>query len=167
MFTSRRRGRATLPRRVSGRSSRSRAAQRTRSRPSRQTRPSRLAALIVRGAPFWRIGRNDQECAVGWRAMRRATLSLLALLLATATSAQDCPAHHLDDVLSRIDAARLKATVDKLAAFGTRHTLSDTTSPARGIGAARKWIFDEMARIAAASNDRMTVAYQSSMQKSV
>ena len=60
----------------------------------------------------------------------------------------------------------MKQTVEKLVSFGTRHTLSDTTSPTRGIGAARKWIFDEMTRIAAASNGHMTVAYQSSMQKS-
>src|SRR5258708_23075460 len=86
--------------------------------------------------------------------MRRATLSLLALLLATAALGQDCPAQHLDDVLSPIDAVRLKATVDKLAAFGTRHTLSDTTSSTRGIGAARRWIFDEMSHLAADSGGR-------------
>lgn len=28
----------------------------------------------------------------------------------------------------------------KLVSFGTRHTMSDTTSPTRGIGAARRWI---------------------------
>src|SRR5258708_35798385 len=92
--------------------------------------------------------------------MRRATLSLLALLLATAALGQDCPAQHLDDVLSPIDATRLKATVDKLASFGTRHTLSDTTSATRGIGAARKWIFDEMSKWAAESGGRMPVSDQ-------
>ena len=33
-----------------------------------------------------------------------------------------------------------------LAAFGTRNTLSSTTSQTRGIGAARQWIFDELRR---------------------
>ena len=33
-----------------------------------------------------------------------------------------------------------------LVAFGTRNTLSDTTSTTRGIGAARQWIFDELAK---------------------
>jgi hypothetical protein len=98
--------------------------------------------------------------------MRRAIVTFLALFLATAATAQDCPAKHLDEILAQIDAARLKATVDKLAAFGTRHTLSDTTSPARGIGAARKWIFDDLSRLAADSGGRMTVEYQSSMQQS-
>ncbi len=33
----------------------------------------------------------------------------------------------------------LHATITALVGFGTRHTLSDTTSPTRGIGAARRW----------------------------
>lgn len=35
------------------------------------------------------------------------------------------------------------AIVQKLADFGTRHTLSDTTSQTRGIGAARNWVLDQ------------------------
>ena len=36
---------------------------------------------------------------------------------------------------------RLKANVEKLVSFGTRHTLSSATDPKRGIGAARKgWL---------------------------
>lgn len=35
--------------------------------------------------------------------------------------------------------ARLKATVEKLVSFGTRHTLSSQTDPNRGIGAALNW----------------------------
>ena len=88
-------------------------------------------------------------------------LALLTLLVATTASAQS----PLPDLLRQIDGARMKATVDKLVSFGTRHTLSDTTSATRGIGAARKWIFEEMSRYAAASGGRMTVAYQSSMQQ--
>ncbi len=47
-------------------------------------------------------------------------------LLASATAAQPDP-------------AELKATITKLVGFGTRHTLSTTTDPKRGIGAARRW----------------------------
>jgi len=43
--------------------------------------------------------------------------------------------------------ARIEADIRKLVSFGTRHTLSDTTSPTRGIGAARRWIRDEFERI--------------------
>src|SRR3546814_5992904 len=34
---------------------------------------------------------------------------------------------------------RLKADVEALVGFGTRHTLSSQTDPNRGIGAARRW----------------------------
>jgi Zn-dependent M28 family amino/carboxypeptidase len=54
-------------------------------------------------------------------------------------------------MLAEISPDRLKATVDRLAAFGTRHTLSRTDSETRGIGAARRWIAAELQRIAAAS----------------
>jgi hypothetical protein len=37
------------------------------------------------------------------------------------------------------DPAQLRATVQALVAFGTRHTLSDAKSSKRGIGAARRW----------------------------
>ncbi|WP_428333929.1 M28 family peptidase [Novosphingobium sp.] len=38
-----------------------------------------------------------------------------------------------------VSQARLKAKVERLTAFGTRHTLSSQTDPKRGIGAARTW----------------------------
>eukprot|EP01037_Dinobryon_pediforme_P010345 gene10345-10411_t len=53
-------------------------------------------------------------------------------LIAVPALAAPAPA---DDVSE----ARLKARVDRLVAFGTRHTLSSQTDPQRGIGAARAW----------------------------
>ncbi len=41
-----------------------------------------------------------------------------------------------------IRAEEQKAVLTRLVAFGTRHTLSDTTSPTRGIGAARRFVKD-------------------------
>lgn len=46
--------------------------------------------------------------------------------------------------MAEISAARVKANVEKLASFGTRHTLSDTDSETRGIGAARRWLKSEL-----------------------
>jgi Zn-dependent M28 family amino/carboxypeptidase len=43
----------------------------------------------------------------------------------------------LRDIATAPDAAQLKATIEALVGFGTRHTLSDTASSKRGIGAAR------------------------------
>lgn len=48
------------------------------------------------------------------------------------------------ELLGSISAERLGNTVARLAAFETRHTLSDTLSSTRGIGAARRWIFEEL-----------------------
>jgi hypothetical protein len=70
--------------------------------------------------------------------MRLSSLTLAALLLPATASAQDAP-----------DPARLKASVDKLVSFGTRHTLSDPDHPTRGIGAARRWFAEEMKKIGA------------------
>ena len=44
--------------------------------------------------------------------------------------------------------AELRATIARLAGFGTRHTLSDTGSETRGIGAARRWTAARFATIA-------------------
>jgi len=46
----------------------------------------------------------------------------------------------LDDLAARVQATELHATIEKLVGFGTRHTLSDTKSKTRGIGAARRWV---------------------------
>ena len=41
----------------------------------------------------------------------------------------------------------MKATVEKLVSFGTRHTLSSQTDPKRGIGAAVRWAEAEMKKL--------------------
>ncbi len=45
-----------------------------------------------------------------------------------------------DRVMDAVAPANLRMYVDTLAGFGTRHTLSDTESDTRGIGAARRWV---------------------------
>ncbi|HJV72475.1 M20/M25/M40 family metallo-hydrolase [Ideonella sp.] len=46
----------------------------------------------------------------------------------------------LDEVAAAVNPAELKGTIVSLVGFGTRHTLSDTRSETRGIGAARRWV---------------------------
>ncbi|MEZ0112767.1 hypothetical protein ABH920_006791 [Catenulispora sp. EB89] len=74
------------------------------------------------------------------------------------------PSRELRELLAQVDPARLKATVLKLTTFGTRHTLSSQTDPARGIGAATDWVAAQLEAIAATSGGRMTVARQSFVQ---
>jgi len=56
----------------------------------------------------------------------------------------------LKTVAADVDAEALEATIRSLVGFGTRHTLSDTKSDTRGIGAARRWT---AARFATISKD--------------
>lgn len=64
-------------------------------------------------------------------------------------------------IVSEISEDNIRQSVEKLASFGTRHTLSDTTSETRGIGAARRWIKAEFDRYAADSGGRLVVETQS------
>jgi hypothetical protein len=75
------------------------------------------------------------------------------------------PSRELRRLLAEVDRDRIEATVRRLVAFGTRHTLSTQDDPERGIGAARDWIYAEMKRYAAASGGRMTVQLQSYIQE--
>ncbi|MFH6989750.1 M28 family metallopeptidase [Flavobacterium collinsii] len=59
-------------------------------------------------------------------------------------------------MISEIKAENLEATIHKLVSFGTRHTLSDTKSKTRGIGAAQQWVKAEFDRFALESGGRLT-----------
>ncbi len=51
------------------------------------------------------------------------------------------------DIIESVSSSRLETDIRKLAGFGTRHTMSDTVSSSRGIGAARRWIKSEFEKI--------------------
>ena len=74
----------------------------------------------------------------------RASLSLafLALLAVPAVAIEIDPVEQplLHEIAGRVSADELHATIAQLVGFGTRHTLSDTKSARRGIGAARRWV---------------------------
>jgi Zn-dependent M28 family amino/carboxypeptidase len=59
-------------------------------------------------------------------------------------------------MVAEVKAENLETIVRKLVTFGTRHTLSDTKSETRGIGAAQKWVKSEFDRYALESNGRLT-----------
>jgi hypothetical protein len=63
-------------------------------------------------------------------------LSCLALIGAAPPPSPDAK---LRSIVAPVSATRMKATVEKLVSFGTRHTLSSQTDPKRGIGAALDW----------------------------
>jgi hypothetical protein len=67
----------------------------------------------------------------------------------------------LHDIQRQISAARIEQDIRKLVSFGTRHTLSETESDVRGIGAARRWIKSEFDSISAACGGCLKVYFQS------
>ncbi|HET6655922.1 MAG TPA: M28 family metallopeptidase [Gammaproteobacteria bacterium] len=46
----------------------------------------------------------------------------------------------LHEIVTAVEPDNLRASLNTLVGFGTRHTLSDTQSDTRGIGAARRWV---------------------------
>lgn len=71
----------------------------------------------------------------------------------------------LYDIAAAPRADRIERDIRKLVSFGTRHTMSDTVSETRGIGAARRWIKAEFDRISAACGGCLEVTYQRSLVK--
>ncbi|HEY0007038.1 MAG TPA: M28 family metallopeptidase [Pyrinomonadaceae bacterium] len=67
-------------------------------------------------------------------------------------------------IVSEIDARNIERTIRQLVSFGTRNTLSAQDNPARGIGAARDWLYGEFSRIAQQAGGRMTVEKQTFLQ---
>ena len=61
-------------------------------------------------------------------------------------------------IVAEISAQRIGKRIEKLAGFHTRHTLSETESDTRGIGAARRWIESELRSCSKASGGRLQVA---------
>ncbi len=61
------------------------------------------------------------------------------------------------DMVAATSAERIEHDIRKLAGFGTRHTLSDTKSDTRGIGAARRWIEEEFKTISKGCKHKLEV----------
>ncbi|MCA0153445.1 M28 family peptidase [Winogradskyella vincentii] len=88
----------------------------------------------------------------------KTTIIAIALLFSITIEAQTDP--KIYDIVDAVSEDRLRNDVKKLADFGTRHTLSDTLSETRGIGAARRWIKSEFDKISSNCNDCLEVFYQ-------
>ena len=98
------------------------------------------------------------------------TLSLICALSMTASS---CAAQEvkltappsevmaLYDIATAPSAERIQKDIQTLVDFGTRHTLSETKSDMRGIGAARRWIFAEFEKISKDCGGCLEVIYVS------
>ncbi len=92
--------------------------------------------------------------------MKKILFALLSLVTLTLSAQTD---GRLYDISESISAERIKSDIKTLTEFGTRHTLSDTVSKKRGIGAARRWIKAEFEQISKDCGDCLEVFYQKNL----
>ena len=95
--------------------------------------------------PFLHIGALTAACFV-----------LLVKAAAASEPATEQPL--LRELVTAVSPSELNATISTLVSFGTRHTLSETGSDARGIGAARRWVQGRFADLSARCGNCLELA---------
>jgi len=95
------------------------------------------------------------------RIMRRTTVILFLLIASPALTAGNDNDSRLQSLQMSVSAQRIEADIGTLVGFGTRHTLSETISQTRGIGAARRWVKAEFEAISSECRGCLEVIYVS------
>src|SRR5437763_1085990 len=67
--------------------------------------------------------------------------------------------------IAEISAAQIRATDSTLVSFGTRHAMSDTVSNTRGIGAARRYLFNKLTGYSKACGGCLRVEYDPALME--
>lgn len=92
--------------------------------------------------------------------MNKRYAFLFALLTASLPSVAQTTIVNRDpqiaDLVGQLSADSLRSHINGLVSFGTRHTLSTTIDPKKGIGAARQWILGKFNQYAKQSGGRLT-----------
>jgi hypothetical protein len=85
---------------------------------------------------------------------RMIATTVAALFLVSISSAQNITEPQVREIrhalVADVAADRIEKDIRTLVNFGTRHTLSETESDSRGIGAARRWVEEEFNNISRA-----------------
>lgn len=92
-------------------------------------------------------------------------LSLSSFFFVSAQKQKEKPNAEINKMIKEISAKNIENSIRKLVSFGTRNTLSEQDNPARGIGAARDWIFGEMQKISNDCGGCLTVEKQTFLQQ--
>lgn len=103
-----------------------------------------------------------------YKTMRYITLIFTLAMSMSAYTQAPSPQQYdsrISNIIENISAERIESDINKLVSFGTRHTLSDTLSESRGIGAARRWIKTEFDNISNDCNQCLEVSYHKGMVK--
>ena len=90
--------------------------------------------------------------------MNKGRFLIGLILLSTSLAGQADP--RIYEIIQSVSQERIGNDITTLAGFGTRHTLSDTVSSTRGIGAARRWIKAEFDKISSDCGGCLEVFYQ-------
>ncbi len=90
----------------------------------------------------------------------KTKFAVLLLFTSSIIFAQSEVSKMLSEIAIAPSSENIEKDIRKLVSFGTRHTLSDTISKTRGIGAARRWIKSEFTTISKACNNCLEVEYQ-------
>ena len=104
--------------------------------------------------------------------MRKLLIGTAALVMTSGVIAPLAYAHSTDvnppsevqdiyNIAVEASPERIYSDIQTLVDFGTRHTLSETESETRGIGAARRWIFAEFEKISKECGGCLEVMYVS------
>ncbi len=67
--------------------------------------------------------------------------------------------------IADISASEIRATDSVLVSFGTRHTMSDTVSNTRGIGGARRYLFNKLDGYSKACDGCLRIEYDPAMME--
>lgn len=96
--------------------------------------------------------------------LKKLAIAATGLAFSISSQAADVPPQELPmihQLVKDVSAGRIESDIRSLVSFGTRHTLSETKSETRGIGAARRWIFAEFEKISAECGGCLDVMYVS------
>ncbi|MEX6632448.1 M28 family metallopeptidase [Hyphococcus lacteus] len=93
--------------------------------------------------------------------MRYALIALALLVPTPILAADGANDRLLHSLQADVSADRIEADINRLVGFGTRHTLSETESDTRGIGAARRWVKAEFDKISSDCGGCLEVFYVS------
>ena len=92
--------------------------------------------------------------------MKRILLTCTILVSFTLKSQKAGIEPEVNLLVNSVSSDFLRSYVEKLVGFGTRHTMSSTSDPVKGIGAARSWVLSKFRTFAANSDGRMNVYLQ-------
>ncbi len=96
------------------------------------------------------------------KALYFISLSVLVLAIGSCDSPQKTPTDQSLDVeiqslVGEVNPDSIAGYIEKMVSFETRHSLSDTLSETKGIGAARRWVASKFLQFRAQANADMSV----------